>query len=97
MIFEKTDSITKLPTFISDKFDEPVLFTPARTEFVHSCNSLKIITAFTDCERISTHMIGLSEGMKTNRLNKGLSVEIVLGMTKTSLSQKKHEESIRAY
>ncbi|MBO4693326.1 MAG: NgoFVII family restriction endonuclease [Clostridia bacterium] len=95
MIFEKTDSITKLPTFISDKFDEPVLFTPARAEFVHPCNSLKIITAFTDCERISTHMIGLSEGMKTNRLNKGLSVEIVLGMTKTSLSQKKHEDICR--
>ena len=84
-----------LPTFIVSDFDEPILYTPARTDFPKPCVSLKIITAFTDCERISTHMIKLAEGMKRNQLLKGLSVEIILGMTKSSLSQKKHEDICR--
>ena len=82
----------KEDTFITSNFDEPVLFAPARIEADIPCDSLKIVTAFTDCERISTHMIQLSEGMKNNRFIKGISVEIVLGMTKSSLSQKKHED-----
>ncbi len=94
-MIQKVDTITGLPTFIVSDFDEPVLYTPARTEFARPCFSLKIITAFTDCERISTHMIKLAEGMKNNRLLKGLSVEIILGMTKSSLSQKKHEDICR--
>ena len=95
MMIPKIDDITKLPTFITSGFDEPVLYTPARTDFVHPCNFLKIITAFTDCDRISTHMIKLAEGMKTGRIVKGLSIEIILGMTKSSLSQKKHEDICR--
>ena len=82
-------------TFISEKFDEPVLYSPARVDFYSPCNSLKIITAFTDCERISTHMIALSEGMRNKRFIKGIDVEIILGMTKSSLSQKKHEDICR--
>ncbi len=91
----KIDDITGIPTFITSDFDEPVLYTPARTEFSRPCSSLKIITAFTDCDRISTHMIKLAEGMKNSRLIKGLSVEIILGMTKSSLSKKKHEDICR--
>lgn len=91
----KIDDITGIPTFITSDFDEPILYTPARTEFSQPCSSLKIITAFTDCDRISTHMIKLSEGMKNSRLIKGLSVEIILGMTNSSLSQKKHEDICR--
>ncbi len=79
-------------TFISSGFDEPVLYAPARTGSQHSCSALKIVTAFTDCDRISTHMIKLSEGMKNNSFVKGLKVDIILGMTKSSLSQKKHED-----
>lgn len=86
------DEITKTPTFITSNFDEPILFSPARTEMNAPCDSLKIVTAFTDCERISTHMIQLSEGMKNKRLTKGINVEIILGMTKSSLSPKKHED-----
>lgn len=89
------DDITNISTFITSNFDEPVLYTPARTDFMTPCTSLKIITAFTDCDRISTHMIELSEGMKNNRFLKNLSVEIILGMTKTSLSEKKHEDICR--
>lgn len=91
----RLDDITKEPTFITSSFDEPVLYAPARVENLSPCNSLKIITAFTDCDRISTHMIALAEGMKNGRFVKGLSVEIILGMTKSSLSQKKHEDICR--
>lgn len=82
-------------TFLSSNFDEPVLYAPARIGNFHSCNVLKIVTAFTDCDRISTHMIKLAEGMKNNSFIKGLKVEIILGMTKSSLSQKKHEDICR--
>lgn len=84
-----------LSQFISSDFDEPVLYAPARIEMATPCNSLKIVTAFTDCERISTHMINLSDGIRANRFTKGLSVDIVLGMTKSSLSKKKHEDICR--
>lgn len=87
--------IDNTPTFITSSFDEPVLYAPARTESIRPCNSLKIITAFTDCDRISTHMINLQEGMKNDRFIKGLKVDIILGMTKSSLSQKKHEDICR--
>ena len=89
------DDITGEPTFLTCDFDEPILYAPARTDSVHPCTSLKVITAFTDCERISTHMIKLAEGIKSNRFVKGLSIEILLGMTKSSLSQKKHEDICR--
>lgn len=95
MAIPRIDEITQIPTFITADFDEPLLYSPARTDFVHPCTSLKIITAFTDCDRISTHMINLAEGIKTGRISKGLSVEILLGMTKSSLSQKKHEDICR--
>lgn len=80
-------------SFLTSDFDEPVLYNPARLE--HGCNSLKIITAFTDCERISTHMIKLSDGMKAHKFVNDISVDIILGMTKSSLSQKKHNDICR--
>ena len=89
------DGIFGVSTFITSNFDEPILYGPARTDFSSPCTSLIIITAFTDCERISTHMIEHAEGMKNKRFEKGLSIEIILGMTKSSLSQKKHEDICR--
>ncbi len=77
-------------TFLYENFDEPLLYMPA-TE----CNRLRIITAFTDCERISTHMISLAEGIRKKKYCSDLSIEIILGMTKSSLSQKKHEDICR--
>ena len=50
-------SSTKEKTFISSGFDELILYDPARVDEMHSCSALKIVTAFTDCDRISTHMI----------------------------------------
>ena len=91
----KFDDITKEPTFLSSNFDEPILYAPARVERLSPCNSLKIVTAFTDTERISTHMIHLGEGIRANRFVRGLKVDIILGMTKSSLSQRKHEDICR--
>lgn len=85
-------SIIQPVSFLDSCFDEPVLYAPARTDLDKPCNSLKIVTAFTDCERISTHMINLSEGMKHDRFVKDMNIDIILGMTKSSLSQKKHED-----
>lgn len=79
--------------FITKNFDEPILYGPATTDSGH--NNLKIITAFTDCERISTHLIKLSDGMKSKRYVHNLSVDIILGMTKSSLSLKKHKDICR--
>ncbi len=89
------NNINEQPTFIHTEFDEPVLYAPARSEQSISCNSLKIITAFTDCERISTHMINLADGIKSNRFVKNISVDILLGMTKSSLPSKKHQDICR--
>lgn len=94
-MIQMIDDITKESTFLTEGFDEPVLYAPSRVEHSNPCNSLKIITAFTDCERISTHLIALQEGMRGNRFIKGITVEIILGMTKSSLSQKKHEDICR--
>lgn len=94
-MIQSRDDIYKEPTFLCSDFDEPVLYSPARIERITPCHTLKIITAFTDCERISTHMIGLSDGIKNNRFVKGINVEIILGMTKSSLSKKKHEDICR--
>lgn len=40
-MISKIDDITGIPTFITSNFDEPVLYAPARTEFIHPCSSLK--------------------------------------------------------
>ena len=66
------DDITHESTFLSSSFDEPILYAPARTERLSSCSSLKIVTAFTDTERISTHMIHLGEGMRAKRFVPGI-------------------------
>lgn len=61
--------------FLTESFEEPILYAPARIDCIAGhCTKLEIITAFTDCERISTHMIGLSEGMINNRFMNPLSV-----------------------
>lgn len=80
-------------SLLTENFDEPVLYEPARIE--NGYNVLKIITAFTDCERISRHLIGLSDGIKETKYVKGMSVDIIVGMTKSSLSRRKHEAICR--
>ena len=45
----------------TDNFEEEILFIPARKDG-EACNHLKIVTAFTDVERISSHLIKLFDG-----------------------------------
>ena len=89
------DTQEKYPLFITEDFDEPILYTPIRTNLLNHRYVLRIITAFTDCERISTHMIKLAEDIKSKIISKSVTVEIILGMTKSSISRKKHEDLCR--
>lgn len=79
-------------SFITKDFDEPVLFAPARKDI--GCNSLKIITGFTDPERIATHVLALSDGVNEDKFVHGIQIEMILGMN-YSISAKKHQELCR--
>ena len=79
---------------ISD-FDNPILYAPARLDSKYPCDSLKIVTAFTDCDRISTHAIALEDGIKSKKFSPDITIDIILGMTKSSLSEKKHKNICR--
>lgn len=92
---ENVNSTNNQKNFLFTGFDEPILYAPARLSSKHPCNSLKVVTAFTDCERISTHAITLADGIKSNRFLSGLTIDIILGMTKSSLSIKKHQNICR--
>lgn len=75
----------------TDNFEEKILFEPAKKEGL-ACNHLKIITAFTDVERISSHLIQLFDGKKQKYVPK-MKVDIILGMTKgAGLTEKKHKK-----
>lgn len=47
----------------TENFEEQILFAPAKKDG-KACNHLKIVTAFTDVERISSHLIKLFDGEK---------------------------------
>lgn len=75
----------------TDNFEDEILFTLARKDG-KACNHLKIVTAFTDVERISSHLIKLFDGRNIEYVS-GIKVDIILGMTKCAgLTQKKHEK-----
>ena len=64
----------------TDNFEEEILFTPARKDG-EACNHLKIVTAFTDVERISSHLIKLFDGRNrtTRRRRHGIIPGIAYG------------------
>lgn len=79
---------------ITNELEQKILYDPALITGL-GCNSLKIITGFTDCDRIRTHMITLRDGMeRTNKLyNRGIDVSVILGMTKgANLTKSKHSK-----
>ena len=79
----------------TDNFEEEILFIPARKDG-EACNHLKIVTAFTDVERISSHLIKLFDGRNKEYVS-GIKVDIILGMTKgTGLTQKKHDKILNS-
>ena len=70
-----------------NNIEDPILLTPAKT-----CNKLQIITGFTDCERISTHLIKLTDGAKENIYQRNIEIEMILGMYKgASITERKHQ------
>lgn len=75
----------------TEEFEDRILFAPAKIDGL-SCNRLKIVTAFTDVERISSHLIKLYDG-KNKEYVPNIKVDIILGMTKgAGLTEKKHKK-----
>lgn len=68
-----------------DNLEKTVLYDPAKT-----CNRLQIISGFTDCERISTHIIELVDGYKEGSYQKCEQIDLILGMYR-SVSERKHQ------
>ena len=69
-----------------------ILYNPALTSGM-ACNSLQIISGFTDCERISSHLITLLDGIRDKKYAKAMKIDLILGMTKgASLTKKKHRK-----
>ena len=79
--------------FLTDNLENEILFNPAKLSG-SACNSLKIVSGFIDCDRISTHLIRLGDGAKEKRYSKNITVEVILGMTKSAggLTERKHSE-----
>lgn len=70
----------------TENLDQYILIRPAETK---KCNSLKIVTGYTDIECITRHLIALSE---IDGLGK-VFVEMILGMTSNKgLTEKKHKD-----
>ena len=79
---------------ITKELEYPILYEPALINGM-KCNDLKIITGFTDCSRIITHLVALKDGtQKSNKIYVNrIKVHIILGMTKgQSLTLKKHKK-----
>lgn len=73
----------------TENFEERILFMPAKKAGT-ACNHLKIVTAFTDVERISSHLIKLFDGRNKEYIS-NIKVDIIVGMTKgAGLTFKKH-------
>lgn len=78
-----------------DNLENIVLFEPAKKSNL-GCSRLKIVTGFTDTERISTHLLSLCDGIKSGIYPNNMVVDIILGMTQGSaLTKKKHQGIVR--
>lgn len=75
----------------TNDFEEVILLRPARKDGL-GCNHLRIVTAFTDIERISSHLIQLFDG-RNREYVPNIKVDIILGMTKgAGLTERKHKK-----
>ena len=78
---------------ITKELEYPILYEPALISGM-KCNNLRIITGFTDCGRILTHLIALKDGSQGSgkKYVSGIKIHMILGMTKgQSLTLKKHK------
>ncbi len=68
----------------TNDLEKTVLFEPATR-----CNRLQIVSGFTDCERIATHVIELVDGHKEGKYKKVKQIDLIVGMYR-SVSERKH-------
>ena len=68
---------------ITKDLEYPILYEPALANGM-KCNNLRIITGFTDCGRILTHLIALKDGSQGSgkKYVSGIKIHMILGMTK---------------
>lgn len=82
---------------LTSDFEKHLLLDPARIDG-KACNKLRIVTGYMDCDRISSHLIALKDGLtKDNKIyTSGITIEIILGMYKgNGLPKKKHNDICR--
>ena len=60
--------------------EDTILYIPALSSG-SACNSLNIVSGFTDCERISSHLIVLFDGIKEKKYVSRIRINLILGMT----------------
>lgn len=76
---------------LTSNFEQEILLNPAR-----KCDSLKIITGFIDRDRLASHLIKLKDGIEEGKYPQNISVDIILGMTKSAgLTLKKHLDILK--
>ena len=76
----------------TDNLENVILYEPALVDGA-GCNSLEIISGYTDCERILSHLIFLKDGIKIGKYEKGIKIKLIIGMTKGhNLTKKKHKK-----
>lgn len=78
-----------------DNFEEEILLKPAYKENI-SCDSLKIISGYTDAEMIARHLTKLSDLILAGKTICVKSVDLILGMTVgNALTEKKHQKILK--
>ena len=70
----------------TDNLEKTILFEPAKR-----CNRLQIVSGFTDCDRIISHVTGLVAGTQAREFKKCEQIDLILGMY-NSVSEKKHNK-----
>ena len=82
---------------LTEDLEKNILLNPARIDGA-ACNKLRIVTGYMDCDRISSHLIALKDGLaRDNKIyTSGIKIEIILGMYKGSgITKKKHSNICR--
>lgn len=77
--------------FLSHDFEDTILYEPARKDGL-ACDTLNIVTGFTDCDMIAQHIIQLhDEQGNRGRFMPHIQVNMLLGMYKgAGITQNKH-------
>jgi len=82
--------------FLTHDFEQQILYDPAIIDG-DNCDHLEIVTGFTDCDMINTHILQLQgEQGRKGKYNRHIYVDVILGMYKGSgLNANKHTNIIK--